>query len=344
MIRPSRVKVRGVVDSVRTGHASARALAVTDSRSFVRSIFLSSAIRSGVLDLLRQARSFDEVAAHLDAVRTDRLQSWLDVGCALGELAQRRGRYGLRGRRARAIGAGDVLLRAHYRSMLDYQLGPYAELLTLLTDGPSDGRSDLSDYADDIAQVSLAATPFISAYLTSVLSERRADRVLDVGCGTAIYSKIAAGVDPLLHVDGIDLAAEVIAAAQTELRASGLDDRIRLHVGDVREWKPPSAQRYDLILLLNNIYYFPPEERVSLYRQLRDLLNDGGELIVATLTATGSIAATHLNFMLVSQSGDAGLPRAGELESDLAEAGLRIVDTAHIVPTEPFVAVRARAV
>jgi SAM-dependent methyltransferase len=228
--------------------------------------------------------------------------------------------------------------------MLDYQLGPYAELLTLLTDDPSDGRSDLSDYANDIAQVSLAATPFIAAYLTSVLSERRVDRLLDVGCGTAIYSKIATGVDPRLYVDGIDLAADVIAAAQTELRASGLDDRIQLHIGDVRQWHAPSAQRYDLILLLNNIYYFPAEERVPLYRQLRDLLNEGGEILLATLTAPGSIAATHLNFMLVSQSGHAALPRVDELESDLAEAGLRIVHTAHIVPTEPFLAVRARAV
>ena len=341
-MRPSRVQLRGVIDTVCAGRVSARARAVADSRSFVRSMFLCSAIRIDVLDLLVHERSFAEILNHLSGTRTDRLQSWLDVGCELGELGRRHDRYRLRGRRARAIGSGDALLRAHYRSMLDYQLGPYADLNALLTDSPGLGRSDLTDYADDIAQVSLAATPFIAAYLTSVLDERHAGRLLDVGCGTAMYSKIAAGIDPRLHIDGIDLAEDVIAAAQAELRAAGLDTRIHLHVGDVRNWNPPSADRYDVILLLNNIYYFPPDQRVALYQQLRNLLKAGGEIIVATLTAPGSIASAHLNFMLVCQSGNASLPRAGDLESGLAEAGLRVVETVHIVPTEPFVATRAR--
>jgi hypothetical protein len=118
---------------------------------------------------------------------------------------------------------------------------------------------------------------------------------------------------------------------------------IQLHVGDVRNWNPPSADHYDVILLMNNIYYFPPAERVALYRQLRGLLKVGGELIVASLISPGSVASAHLNFMLVCQSGNAALPAAGELESELAEAGLQVLETAHIVPTEPFVAVRARA-
>ena len=61
---------------------------------------------------------------------------------------RRDGRLRRRGRRARAIAAGDPLLIAHYRSMLDYQTGPYADLADLLRTRPGDGRDDLDEHAD----------------------------------------------------------------------------------------------------------------------------------------------------------------------------------------------------
>jgi 4-hydroxy-2,2'-bipyrrole-5-carbaldehyde O-methyltransferase len=342
----ARIQARGVLETVRAGHASARALAVADSRSLVRSLWLASAVRTGLLDILhegsaRGGRGFAEIAAQTGSLRFDRLQAWLDVGTELGEISQRGGRYRVRGRRSRAIAAGDALLRAHYRSMLDYQTGPYADLEALLRSGPGDGRADLDRYADDIAQVSTAATPFIASYLTGVIAVARPARILDVGCGTAVYSRIAAAADPMVSVDGIDLAESVVDAARAELRAAGLDDRIRLHAGDIRRWAPGNGVRYDLILLLNNVYYFPPGERVALYRQLGGLLGELGQLVVATQTTPGSIAAAHLNLMLTCQAGAAALPREGELLADLPAAGFEITDIQSIVPTEPFVAVTA---
>lgn len=347
MRRPSRAQARGVLETARAGHVAARALAIADSRALVRSLFLASAVRAGLLDCLREGaagggQSFAGIAAQTRCLRFERLQAWLDVGTELGEISQRRGRYRLRGRRSRAIAAGDALLRAHYRSMLDYQAGPYADLAALLRSGPGDGRADLGRYADDIAQVSTAATPFIASYLTGVIAAAAPVRILDVGCGTAVYSRIAADADPLVDIDGIDVAQDVVDAARAELRAAGLDDRIRLQAGDIRRWAPGPGVRYDLILLLNNVYYFPPGERVALYRQLGSLLSERGRLVVASQTTPGSIAAAHLNFMLTCQAGTAALPRPGELQADLPAAGFEITDVRAIVPTEPFVAVTAR--
>ena len=339
MRRPSRAQVRGVLRAARAGHVGARALAVADSRALVRSLFLASAVRTGLLDWLGDGRGLAEIAARLGVVRLERLQAWLGVGTELGELVERGGRYRVRGRRARAIAAGDTLLRAHYRSMLDYQAGPYAELAALLRSGPGEGRSDLDRYADDIAQVSTAATPFIASYLTGVVAKIRPARILDVGCGTGVYSAIAAGVDPRAEVDGVDLAEDVVAAANAQMRRAGLDDRVRLHAGDIRRWAPGTG--YDLVLLLNNVYYFPAGERVALYRRLGALMGDRGRLIVASQTAPGSVAAAHLNFMLTCQAGAAALPRPGELEADLSSAGFELTDVAFIVPTEPFLAITA---
>jgi 4-hydroxy-2,2'-bipyrrole-5-carbaldehyde O-methyltransferase len=338
--RLSRIQLGGLLRTARAGHAPARALAVADSRALVRSLFLASAIRTGLLDALAGGATVAEIATRMECTRPERLQAWLDVGTELGEIAPRGGRYRLRGIRARAVARGDTMLKAHYRSMLDYQAGCYADLAGLLVSAPTAGRADLDDHADDIAQVSLAATPFIETYLTSVIAQTRPARVLDVGCGTGVYARIVANRDPQVLVDGIDLAPAVIDAARADVRAAGLDGQIRLQAGDVRTWAPDDGG-YDLILLLNNIYYFPRAERVALYRSLGGLLTRPGHLIITTLAAPGSVAAAHLNFMLACQAGAAALPRGGELEADLAEAGFADVLVQPLVPTEPFLAVRA---
>jgi hypothetical protein len=48
-----RVQLRGLVDTIRTGRVPARALAIADSRSLVRSMFLASAVQIDLLPYLR---------------------------------------------------------------------------------------------------------------------------------------------------------------------------------------------------------------------------------------------------------------------------------------------------
>jgi SAM-dependent methyltransferase len=271
-----------------------------------------------------------------------RLQAWLEVGTELGALARRGDRYRLRGRRARAIASGDAVLRAHYRSMLGYQAGCYESLTELLLADPGQGRDDLSQHAGDIARVSQAAVPFVGSYLTEVIRAARPRRILDAGCGTGVYSRIAAAAGPDVLVDGIDLSQDVIRTARAQVRAAGLQDRIRLHAADLRSWTPPDGGRYDLVLLLSNLYYFPSEQRTGLLRQLGGMLAGHGQLVVATMTVPGSVAAAHLNFMLTCQQGAAALPRPGEIEAQMRYAGFGTIRASAIVPGEPFAAIRAQ--
>ncbi len=334
-------QLRGLVDTVRSGRVPARALAIADSRSLVRSMFLASAVRIDILPYLRSGRRFDEISRHMGCTRPERLQAWLWIGSELGELSFRGDNYGVRGHRARALADGDQLLIAHYRSMLDYQIGPYGELDELLHSDVGDGRGDLSRFADDIAQVSLAAAPFVASFVRRAVDEVRPLHVLDVGCGTGVYSKVVLDADKDAYVEGIDLSEDVIEAARDELQQAGFTSRFRLHVGDVRHWVRASPTSFDLILLLNNIYYFEPEGRTALYRELRELLSDRGQLLVVSMVAPGSIAAAHLHFMLSCQDRTASLPRQADIENDLLDSGFRILANQVLVPTEPFVGVRA---
>jgi protein-L-isoaspartate O-methyltransferase len=331
-------QARGFGRVATEGGLRARAFAVAESRSLVRTLFLSSLARTEPLACaLRTPVTLDDLSAAVSASRSDRLRAWLDVGVAVGELRHRDETWVAKGTRAKAITRGDRLLCAHYRSMLEYQAGPYEELSGLLQGG---GRSDLSNSAQTIAEVSLAAAPFIGPYLADAVAAVRPTRALDVGCGTGVYMRVMLDADPALSVDGIDLAADVVAETQAQLARDGYSSRVTVTAADVRNWSP--AEPYDVVTLINNIYYFPAQERVALCLKLREMLTDGGSLVVVSFRRPGSIAATHLHFMLVSQHGEAALPERGDIERDVSAAGFTIVEVAEPVPTEPFIAVRAK--
>jgi spermidine synthase len=147
--------------------------------------------------------------------------------------------------------------------------------------------------------------------------------------------------DPSVRVDGVDLAEDVIAAARGELVERGHGTRFKLHVGDIREWLQHSDIRFDLVMLLNNIYYFEGARRQEIYRELGNSLTDRGQLLVVSMTTPGSIAAAHLDFMLRCQAGTASLPEVEDLRTDLLSAGFEIIEEQRLVPAEPLVGVRA---
>lgn len=333
----------GLRATIAAPHGIGRILAVADSRALVRCLFLSSGVRSGWLARLGSddGASLEQLAATVGVARTDRLDAWLAVGCELGELRSVGGRFSLRGRRARAIAAGDGMLAAHYASVLDYQGGPYGDLDRLLGEGPGEGRNDIEGYADEIAQVSVAAVPFVAPVVRRVLAELRPARVLDAGCGSAVYSRVALESDAMVQVTGVDLSEEVTARAEAALVTAGLGDRARLVCADIGAWLSETAERFELIMLHNNIYYFSPVRRLALLRSLTEHIAPGGELLLTTMTRPGSVASAHLHLMLISQAGDAGLPTLPGLLRNLSGSGWRVTSVVSPVPSEPYVAVRA---
>ncbi len=115
-----------------------------------------------------------------------------------------------------------------------------------------------------------------------------------------------------------------------------------MSTGDIRTWTPTSGARFDLVTFCNNLYYFAPETRVALFESVQRLLAPDGELVVVSLTHPGSIASAHLHLMLCCQDTVAALPEHDEIERVLTAVGYEIVESARLVPTEPFVGVRAR--
>lgn len=164
---------------------------------------------------------------------------------------------------------------------------------------------------------------------------------LDVGCGTGIYLVHAATAGgPELTGLGVDLDAAVVEVARQRLADARLAERFDVRHADVRGADLPAAS-FDLVLLLQNIYYFAEEERPGLLRGLRELLAPGGALLLASLFAGRALAAAHYDLLFRATAGCAPLPRRQALDRQLHDAGFTTTRWVQLIPLEPFHAVVA---
>ena len=105
-------------------------------------------------------------------------------------------------------------------------------------------------------------------------------RVLEIGCGTGILSLQMAQQGA--QVTGIDLSPQMLGEASKIISESGEEDRISLKLIDaamVGEVFPP--QHFDLIVASFSMSEMQPAEQEYLLRACRELLKEGGNLLIA---------------------------------------------------------------
>ena len=127
--------------------------------------------------------------------------------------------------------------------------------------------------------------------------------------------------------------------AWTNLRSWGLESRVKIETGDIREKVPDEP--FDIATLYNNIYYFPVEERVTILRHVGSFLKPGGFLLLTTLCQGGGFGADVLNLWGAVTRDCGRLPSEDELIRQLREAGYNDVKTRNLIPGDRFVAFQA---
>ena len=90
------------------------------------------------------------------------------------------------------------------------------------------------------------------------------------------------------------------------------------------------------MLLLQNVYYFADDDRITLLRRLRDLAPAGAVVIATAVRGTGDPFAAHLDVVLRSTAGNTALPTVDELRADLAAAGFTQVEVRRLAPFQPL--------
>lgn len=160
----------------------------------------------------------------------------------------------------------------------------------------------------------------------------RRDTILDVGCGSGIWSLSIAEKTPGARVTGLDLPA-VLAAFEEKARSLGLMERCSTISGDMHAAAiPPKA--FDLAVIANVLRLEQPSQAASLVRKVAASLRDGGALLIIDALAGGTyekelgrgVYAFHL--AMRSQGGRVHPP--DEVRTWLRDAGLSSIETIDI--------------
>jgi SAM-dependent methyltransferase len=308
----------------------------SQTQAIYRCAFATAAGSSGVLRVLStRPQPLSEIAnaMQLGSDKRPALEAWLECGVKAGELAVRDGQYRLKGKLSRllaqprndiAASLFEEVTRYHYDAILQAPRRLRANDAYTLDD--QDGQL--------IARSSQILEPFVEEAVDWAFAGRTPPQsVLEIGCGGGQYLRYMAK-HPGLSISAIDYQSDVVELAARNLQGWGLSDRVRLQQADILAYE--GTERFDLITLHNNIYYFHEPQRGVLMDKVRGLLKPGGRLLLTTSCRGGSpaIAALHLWWSLSDVPG--GLPERSALESQLRASGFRSVEVKQLMPGESY--------
>jgi ubiquinone/menaquinone biosynthesis C-methylase UbiE len=114
-------------------------------------------------------------------------------------------------------------------------------------------------------------------------------RVLDIGCGSGVWSLAIAGRFHRTRVTGLDLA-EVLHAFEARAAEMGLADRIETLSGDVHTVPIPS-RTFDLVLIANVLRIEEPAQAKHIIERAAEALKPNGLLVVIDAFGDGSPAS-----------------------------------------------------
>lgn len=300
----------------------AHGLILRDLNAWLRLQFLGVAARTGI------AKTLPCTAAELAFKDTDLALSLLRLGVALGELKEVDGRFEIKGRRLKAVAGSSPDLAGLVEELVSYDSPIYANLKTHLDGGAKGGYDE--GLGDVIARASRLAESVLGPIVRSVVHDTSPKSIIDVGCGTGVYVKHAIDAAPAdTTVHGIDINADALANA--------IVDSKHLRQADLFD----VTDRYDLALLLQNIYYWRPEDRPKALTKLREITNHTA--VVASAVAGGQPVNFHLDMVLRVTEGTWRLPTKPELREGLGQAGFESVRLIEPVPGAGLVVAVARA-
>lgn len=299
-----------------------------------RAAFLTAAVSSGMLRWMSvRPCDIDTLAMQLGVRDKELLRTWLDIGVRLGEFEEKLGCYGLKSRTARtlgqlrhdALGAGlEEVLRYHVPALMN---GP--EMLR------TGRRFSLCDQDGTvIARASRVIQPLVEQVIEAELDPAEPVRLLEIGCGSGIYVRCAAELNPHLSALAIDLQPDVVELAARNFREWKLGDRVEVRQGDLRSIDLEPA--FDLVTMHNNIYYFTDSERTEVLRRVRSMLGPGGKLVLTSACQGGNISLEMLNLWLEYADFGGALPQPERLCEQFREAGFADVASYRVVLGEQF--------
>jgi SAM-dependent methyltransferase len=313
---------------------------LSDARRFYRISFVATAFKEDIYRAIGSGSASVEVIAESLGINDNLsgLKAWLDLGVSLGELSYDMDGYRVSGRLSRQ------LLSPSNDPSLAFLL-EISDLHDLYIKGTPrllrEGHRFPLDAIDGplIARSSLTLKPLVSMAVEQTIPKHGDIRLLEIGCGSAIYIRQACVHNPSLIAVGLESDPEVAEMAQRYVHSWLLEDRVSIDAISILDYE--SNEPFDLATLHNNIYYFPVSDRVGLLRKVFDLLKPGGRLLITTGCQDGNPVTHALNITGAMTEGMGVLPEVDGLLRQLERAGFTNARNKKLIPIASYYAFQA---
>jgi SAM-dependent methyltransferase len=307
-----------------------------DWMTSVRMNFIFTAYESGLLHTLSKPGDRNTLIKKLGVERTALLDALLEVGLAVKELAVKNEQFFIRGRRSKAIvGTNGDMLAAMIQADRTYYSDAYRNAASRMRGGEL--GEDLDKIGDVVARFSKMTEPIIKDFMAYSVNGKHSMRVLDVGCGSAFLLRTIYELNKNAKGIGLDIDQTVVDQAKQNITAWGLTDRFSIYHGNILEYQAEN-DHFDLISLVNILYYFDKGDRVELLSRMRKLLVNNGKLaIVMSFHSKGNdIGTANLNLVNSSLKGLTPLPDLDQIKSLLKQCGLGKIKVHRFMPKSTF--------
>lgn len=333
------MKITTFAELMTSGQASLLSKLLKTTNEFYRASFISAALSRGVYDLFNDGKaSFNHLCETMDISNREGLRAWLELGVSLGELKRAGDEYQIKGKMSKALlETKNDAYRALLQEIVEHNYVYVMNTPTMLRKQEWFPFNEVP--GELIARSSRVSEPFIFEAVDAVIPTQGDFQLLEVGCGSGIYIQRACARNPELRAFGLELQEKVAAMARKNIKAWGLEDRTTIEHADVRNYS--TSQRFDLVTLHQNIYYFPVQERENLFRRLKEYLKPGGQALLTSACQGGGPGIQVLNLQVSTTEGFTSLPDPDQLRQQLKTAGFENVKARRLVPFESIWAFEA---
>lgn len=104
--------------------------------------------------------------------------------------------------------------------------------------------------------------------------------LLDVGCGSGIFSFIMCEYNQYLHADCIDVQNDIISFVNKKIQQKGLENRVSAKVCNIKYENFTDGKKYDYILMSNILHYMSIDQIDRTLQIGYDALRNGGMLVI----------------------------------------------------------------
>jgi 4-hydroxy-2,2'-bipyrrole-5-carbaldehyde O-methyltransferase len=298
---------------------------------FYRAGFISTAISEGIYNILSNGPANLENIQNTIGTDLDKegLKAWLDLGVAIGELDKNNGGYSIKSAFSKKLlNPANDTWRAFFQARVEIF---YDYIINTPTFLKQNKKFDFShSYGELFARSSRTVEPILIDVVDKIIPSNGACSLLEVGCGSGIYIKRACDRNPNLTVTGLELQKTVADFARENTTIWQIDNRVTIQHTDVRKFQ--SEKLFDIVTFFNLIYYFPENERTNLLRNLGQLLNPGGKLILTTLCPVNDPSIQLMNLWSSMTDGFGPLPDPDNVCDQLNDAGFDEIQSEKLIP------------